>query len=191
MRLYLRIAKRQPEDLRIAALHGWREAGRVMPESHLPHRTRRDVPETDDVLQFLDVYALALLRGDARAIAAMWEAPALVVSDAGAQTVASTAEVERFFDEAKDQYAARGISGTHPEVQRLEWATDRIAIARVWWPYIDDRGRQVGAESATYTLRRDDDGALRLRVAVMHGDSPADPTAHLSSPHLKRDGITR
>ncbi|HET6585783.1 MAG TPA: hypothetical protein VFG69_20145, partial [Nannocystaceae bacterium] len=137
---------------------------------HANDDTRAEVPHSDDVLKFLDAYAAALLRGDARAIAAMWEAPALVVGDAGVHAVASTAEVEHFFAGAKDEYAARHITGTRPDVQRLEWATDRIAIVRVWWPYIDERGVQIGAESSTYTLRRDDHGVLRLRVALMHGE---------------------
>jgi hypothetical protein len=142
----------------------------------LPNDTRADVPDSDEVLQFLDAYALALLRGDERAIAAMWEAPALVVGDAGVHAVASTGEIERFFATARDEYAARHITGTSPDVQRLEWVTDRIAIVRVWWPYLDEQGRHIGAESSTYTLRRDERGALRLRVATMHGESPGDPT---------------
>jgi hypothetical protein len=148
----------------------------AMTEPHRHQDTRADAPYSDDVLQFLDAYALALLRGDERTIAAMWEAPALVVGDAGVQAVASTAEVERFFADAKEQYAKRRITGTRPDVQRLEWATDRIAIVRVWWPYLDDSDRHIGGESATYTLRRDDHGVLRLRVATMHGESPGDPT---------------
>lgn len=147
-----------------------------MPETHIHPDTRGDDPYSDDVLQFLDAYALALLRGDERAIAAMWEAPALVIGDAGVHAVASTAEVERFFAEAKEQYAARHITGTRPDVQRLEWVTERIAMVRVWWPYLDEGGRHIGAESSTYTLRRDEHGRLRLRVATMHGESPGDPT---------------
>jgi hypothetical protein len=147
-----------------------------MPEHQRDQDQPADQPYSDDVLQFFDAYALALLRGDERAIAAMWEAPALVVGDAGVQAIASTDEIERFFAGAKDEYAARHITGTRADVQRLEWVTDRIAIARVWWPYLDEHGHQIGAESSTYTLRRDDHGQLRLRVATMHGESPGDPT---------------
>jgi hypothetical protein len=41
----------------------------------------------------------------------------------------------------------------------------------VRWPYLDGNGDEKGAESSTYTLCRDEDGELKIRVIVMRGVS--------------------
>lgn len=87
------------------------------------------------------------------------------------QVVGSRQEIERFFGGAKDEYNKRGITGTRADIQRLEWATDRIAIVTVRWPYLDSSGRERGEESSTYILRRDDQGDLKLHAAVMRGEA--------------------
>jgi ketosteroid isomerase-like protein len=122
------------------------------------------------VQDFLDRFAGALTAGDAATVASLWETPALVLGDEMAQVVGSRQEVERFFAGAKDEYNKRGISGTRADIQGLDWATDRIAIVTVRWPYLDSSGRERGEESSTYILRRDDQGNLKLRAAVMRGE---------------------
>lgn len=122
-----------------------------------------------EVQDLLDRLARAMTSGDTRAAAALWEPPAFVIGDEQVMAVSSREEIEGFFDGAKEQYNAQGITDTRGEIQRLEWATDRIAVVDVRWPYLDERGEERGSESSTYTLRRDDGGALRLRVALMRG----------------------
>jgi ketosteroid isomerase-like protein len=121
------------------------------------------------VADFFQQFAHALTEGDARAIASMWETPAFVLGDQDARGVAANGEIERFFSGIKENYHAKGIMEARPEIVRLEWATDRIVIAEVRWPYIDGDGGEIGEESSTYVLRRDSAGNLKLRVAVMHG----------------------
>jgi ketosteroid isomerase-like protein len=142
-----------------------------MPQPHTPAAGpgAPGTSRTDDVQRFLDRFAQALVAGDGRTIARMWGTPALVVDDAAVQVIATQDEVERFFAGAKDQYNARGIVDTRADIERLDWPTDRIAIVRVRWPYVDARGDEHGAETSTYTLRRDDGGDLRLVAVVMHG----------------------
>jgi len=122
-----------------------------------------------EVQQLLDRMARAVTGGDGRTMAEIWETPALVVGDDGVMAVGSAQEVEQFFGGAKEQYNARGITGTRAEIQRLDWPTQRTAIVEVRWPWLDDDGASHGYETSTYTLRRDDAGTLRLRAAVMHG----------------------
>jgi len=81
-------------------------------------------------------------------------------------------EVQRFFSGAKDQYNKMGITDTRADIVRLSWATHRIAIVQVRWPYLDARGEEVGEETSTYTLKRNQAGELKLCAAVMHGASP-------------------
>lgn len=128
----------------------------------------------DGIVEFLDRLAGALTKGDGRKVASMWAVPALVIADDGVQAVSSLEEVERFFSGAKEQYNARGITDTHADIQRLEWATDRIAVVDVRWPYLDSRGNEMGEEASTYILRRDDAGDLKLHLALMRGASTPD-----------------
>lgn len=139
-------------------------------------RTRRMRAKTGgkagkaEVQEFLDTFATALTAGDARTIAGLWEVPALVLSDGEVHAVGTLEEVEKFFGGAKEQYNQRGITGTRAEIQRLDWPTERIAVADVRWPWLDAGGQEKGEESSSYTFRRDDDGALKLRVIVMKGE---------------------
>ena len=125
-----------------------------------------------DVQALLDRMAKALTAGDARTVASLWETPALVVGDEMLQAVQSTAELEKFFAGAKDQYNKMGITDTRADIVRLTWATPRIAIVQVRWPYLDARRQEVGEETSTYTLRRNQAGELKLCAAVMHGAAP-------------------
>ena len=130
-------------------------------------------PDRGDAIvqEFLDRLAGALTRGDGRTVASMWAVPALVIGDDDIKAVTSLDEVERFFSGAKEQYNARGITDTHADIQRLEWATDRIAVVDVRWPYLDSRGNEMGEEASTYILKRDGAGDLKLHVALMRGAS--------------------
>ena len=134
-----------------------------------PRESGRD--RRDEVQHFLDRMGRGVTSGDGRAVAAMWELPALVLGDDQAMSIATSREVEQFFGGAKEQYNSRGITDTRAEIIRLEWATSRIAIVQVRWPYLDAQGGFHGEERSTYTLRRNDAGDLKLRVAVMHGAS--------------------
>jgi ketosteroid isomerase-like protein len=125
-----------------------------------------------DIQAFLDKMAKALTAGDGRTIATMWETPALVVGDEMLMAVRTPQEVERFFSGAKDQYNKMGITDTRGDITRLTWATARIAIVQVRWPYLDAKGEEVGEETSTYTLKRNQGGEFKLCAAVMHGTAP-------------------
>lgn len=138
-------------------------------QSRSPAARPSTVRDDDAALvDFFDRIGVALSAGDAAAIAAAWEAPALVVGDGGVHAVTSSAEVESFFAGARDQYASRGISATRAEIVRVSWLGARTAIAEVRWPMLDEKNRELGEERTTYTLRTSDDGELKIRVAVMH-----------------------
>jgi hypothetical protein len=136
-------------------------------------RTRATRPD-DEVAAFLDKMARALTSGDVEVLASQWDVPALVVSDDGVHAVSTLDEVRAFFGGVKDQYNERGVVDTYPDVVSVDQPSSRILVVRVRWPHLDADGDVVGAESSTYTLRRDDDGDLKLRVVLMHGEEPGD-----------------
>jgi len=130
----------------------------------------------DEVRHYLDLYARALTAGDARALAAMWAVPALILGDYGAaQAISSLYEVELLFDGAKEHYAARGVADTRPDIQKIEWLTQGIVVADVRWPLFDANHDERGAERSTYTLERNENGELKMRVAVMQGETAKEP----------------
>ncbi len=130
-----------------------------------------------EVQEFLDRMARAVTSGDGRAVGKLWAVPALILGDHEARTIEAIGEVEQFFGGARAEYNARGITETRAEIVELRWLTPRIAVVQVRWPWLDPKGREVGEESSTYTLRRDDKGQLKLQAAVMQGASEAIPTA--------------
>ena len=123
------------------------------------------------VQTFLDEFAAALTAGRTEEIVSKWGTPGLVIANDDTRAVSTPDEVEAFFAGARDQYNARGITDTRADILALEWATDRIAIVHVRWPYLDVRGREMGDESSSYVLRRDDRGRFRFYVAVLRGAS--------------------
>jgi hypothetical protein len=136
------------------------------------HRQQDDASHDRAELQaLLDRMARAITAGDGKAMAALWEVPAIVIGADGVIPVAALAEVESFFGGAKEQYNQMGIVDTRADIAHVEWANQRVAMVRVRWPYIDQQGRERGQEQSTYTLRRDDRGDLKVRAVVMHGAS--------------------
>jgi hypothetical protein len=129
----------------------------------LEHRDRAKVQE------YLDRFAVAITSGDVSTIAALWETPAFVIDDRAAIPVSSIEEVEKFFAGAKDQYNAQGITKTNAEILDLDWVSNNLVVVRVRWPYQNDAGETLGAESSSYTLKRDNDGDFKMRVVLMRG----------------------
>lgn len=121
------------------------------------------------VQSFLDRFARAMTSGDTKAVAQLWEAPAFVIDDQATMAVPDLGAVESFFAGAKDQYNGQGITTTQAEILDLDWISDRLVVVRVRWPYLDDSGKTLGAESSSYTLKRNDDGDFKLRVVLMRG----------------------
>ena len=94
------------------------------------------------------------------------------------RAVTSIDDVRTFFGAAREQYNEHGVTDTRAELVRVEWLTPQIATVEVHWPHLDAKGNEIGGERSTYTLRRDEHGALKIRVAVMLGeDTPHPATA--------------
>src|SRR5690606_26625013 len=107
--------------------------------------------------------------GASDAIARMWEIPALVIADEFVQDITDKNELHALFAGSREHYNSAGVTDTQPQIVRLDEITDRVVVARVRWPWLDDDGREMGAECSTYCLRRDAMGAWKIRAAIMHG----------------------
>ncbi len=145
--------------------------------SHRAEKKKAVTPEVTpgrrEIGHMLAAFAQALSLGDGRAVAALWEVPALLISDEGTRAVSSLDEVAMFFEGASKDYLARGVFGTRPEIQRLAWVTDRIVSVTVRWPHLSADGRELGrAESSTYILRRNQQEQLRVVAVIAMGVEP-------------------
>ena len=136
--------------------------------SELREQARSDNAAVRSLLAGL---ARAITSGDGQAAAEMWATPALVLGDDIALTVSSSADIRDVFGGAKTQYNARGITDTRPDILRLDWITQRLAIVEVRWPYLAADGDEIGEETSTYVIRREPNGQLAIRAAIMHGEA--------------------
>ena len=113
---------------------------------HMPHETV--------IRELLQRFARAFTSGDGPGAAACWEVPALVAGPQGNRAVTSLDEIAAFFGGAKAQYNAHGVTGTRPDIQRIESHGESMVAVTVDWPWLDAEGRQVGqVESSTYLVR--------------------------------------
>lgn len=124
------------------------------------------------VQELLEALAIAVTTGNGEGAAECWAVPAFVIGDEHEQAVSTLQAVAQFFSGAREIYNARGIGDTRPELQSLEWIGTHMALVEVRWPWLDAQGEEAGSETSTYLLKRDASGALKLRVAVMHGVAP-------------------
>ena len=152
-----------------------------------PHAV--DMHGRDEIEALLQQFADALTAGDGAAAATYWHTPVFIMGDDHEHVVTHASEVAAFFGGAKAQYNARGIADTRPEIVTLDWLTERTALVTVRWPYLDDRQQQVGEEASTYLVKAGPGGTLKLRAAIMHGETGSEETRSLSS--VDGDGWSR
>lgn len=131
--------------------------------------TTRSASSDGAIAELMNRFADGLTAGDGKAIAKLWTVPALVVSAQSTHAVSSIEQVEAFFSGAKEQYAAQGIDEARPDIRSIVWLNPQFVNVTVRWPYVDRSGREFGEESSTYTLRRMEDGSLKIQMIVMHG----------------------
>ncbi|MDP9817055.1 DUF4440 domain-containing protein [Spirilliplanes yamanashiensis] len=110
----------------------------------------------DDVRQFFDRYAAALLARDERAVARMYAVPGLILFPGQAIAVGSEAQTEQFFASSWAQY--EGVDAVEHDVAVLARAPGSV-WADVTWRY-DGEVR----ERFCYQLVAGDDG---WRIAVL------------------------
>jgi ketosteroid isomerase-like protein len=126
----------------------------------LPGRT--DMPIARQRIEiFFSEYAEALASRDAKAIARHWGVPGLVLSDFGAQPIASVGEIEGFFASSMEQY--EGIAGAEAEIEHVADLADTVAACEITWRHKDENGSTIGGEAGHYMLK-DDGEALRIHV---------------------------
>lgn len=162
---------------------GGRSTGRSASRSRRPGRGsggrtrtagRRAPPHQREVQAFLERFAVCLTSGDGDGVVHCFELPALMAmadtKHGPSQVLQEPQKVAGFFEQAPEQYHAKGIETTFPLIETLEWADEGIGVVRVRFPYVDADGNDLGdGESSLYVLRRDPNGELAILAAVALG----------------------
>lgn len=117
-----------------------------------------------EVQALFDQLANALDDGDREAGARLFEVPALVVTPRGAIALDTPRAVVQHLAQAHERPAA-----TRADLVDLERIGERLVVATVRWPHLDDAAAEISAATADYTLHRDDRGLLRIRAVLMRG----------------------
>jgi hypothetical protein len=133
------------------------------------------------VQRFLDGFTQALTSGDGRSAARCFEYPALMVMSAvgpygGSQPLQDEESVAAFFDQAPQQYQAKGIHETIADLDDVQWVAEDLALARVRFPYLDEDGNDMGdGETSLYLVRRTQDDYAICAAITLGTDSDRAP----------------
>jgi len=156
--------KRRPAD---RSTRSARPASRPRADARTPRPSRsgtrqrhRQAPTDRGIQRFLERFTQALTAGDGRAAAACFEYPSLMVMSAvgrygGNQPIPDEASAASFFGQAPQQYHAKGIEQTFPDVEDVQWIAHDLAVVEVHFPYIGADGNDLGdGERSVYVVRR-------------------------------------
>jgi hypothetical protein len=133
-------------------------ASRPIARSASRSRTRKADPA---IQRFLEGFTQALTSGDGRAAAACFEYPSLMVMSAvgeygGTTPIRDADEAATFFEQAPQQYHAKGIEETFPDVEEVQWLAHDLALVKAHFPYMDADGNDLGdGETSVYVVRKD------------------------------------
>ncbi len=109
---------------------------------------------------FFDNFTRSLTAGDGQATASCFEYPSLMVMSAvggynGTQPISSLDEAIDFFSKAPEQYHAKGVEETFPDIEEVQWLSHDLALVRAHFPYIDADGNDMGdGETSVYLIRK-------------------------------------
>ena len=118
------------------------------------------------IKDLLERIGIALSTGDLPGITSCWAVPALVLSDQGVTAVSESREVEQFFAQATEWYHAQGLTATRPELERVDWLSEKLASIDVRWPSFNSSGQEKFSERSHYIVQLGQDGQARIRVAL-------------------------
>lgn len=157
---------------------------RVAPAAERKKRSRRGRMrrmERAELQTFFDDMVAALVRGDGKKVAELFDPPAYILGNEMARAVLTQDEIVGFFSGAKDEYQARGVLGTRAEIVRLDRITNRLVMVTLRFPWLAKDGAEVGEERSSYIVQRAVDGHIKIRVAIMRGT--AERAAEAPQPH--------
>lgn len=131
-------------------------------------------PDDEALVRLLAEFLRHLSVGDARAAAALWDVPALILGDEHvhgplsrdrlAEVLADTPGPEPLQRRAQQA----GEAPLELVVERVEWTSQRVAAIDARWPRLARGGLLHGIEAATFLVRSDELSQPKVRGLVLH-----------------------
>jgi hypothetical protein len=139
-------------------------------------RQTPDDPTADDAapVRLLAEFLRHLSVGDARAAAALWDVPALILGDEHVHGPLSRDRLAELLVDTPGpgalQRRAQPAGEAPPElrVERVEWTSQRVAAIDARWPRLARGGLLHGIEAATFLVRSDELSQPKIRGLVLH-----------------------
>jgi hypothetical protein len=125
---------------------------------------------------------------DADRAAQLWDVPALILGDTqvhGLMSIDRLADWLRGIDDGPENNAppsydvpgAAPVARSEPLVQRVEWASNRVAMVDASWPRRPRGGVLAGTAGTTFLVRVDQHGQAKIRGLLLRtGDARPGPT---------------
>jgi hypothetical protein len=111
-----------------------------------------------------------LVTGDARAAAALWDVPALILGDRHVHGPLSSERLESLFADTSPVTQGTGErrrNSLEHWVTQVEWIARRVATIEAHWPLTGFRGFLQGISAATFLVRLDEVGQPKLRGVLL------------------------
>lgn len=148
---------------------------KITTKKSTPHKahdsnTHRDADRHLLLTKFFKTFSEALASEDLITIKKCWAVPSFAMGDTMSMPIITIKDLEVMFTGTKEQYNKRGIKEAIAEIQNIRWLTDKIAIVEVRWPYINDKGHEIGEESSCYTLRLDQQNNFKIYSVAFQGE---------------------
>jgi hypothetical protein len=139
-----------------------------------PSPSIREASDTEALVPLLVAFLRHLTVGDARAAAALWDVPALILGDEHVHGPLSRERLAEVLTDtpgpgALERRAERaGDTPLELLVERVEWTSQRVAAIDVRWPRLRRGGVLHGIEAATFLVRSDELNHPKIRGLVLH-----------------------
>ncbi|PXX68731.1 hypothetical protein DFR70_102416 [Nocardia tenerifensis] len=120
----------------------------------------------DEIEAFLVEYQDSLSAFDAERSVAQWGTPGMIINDAFAGTLSSPEEMAAGLKQSYPFYQSLGLASVDHTLLEQADLTARLTRIHVRWHFYDGEGTKLTDGDYEYLLRRDDDGKLKVYVAV-------------------------
>ena len=138
-------------------------------------------PRCTTTAALLDAFAAAFGRGDVSGIADCYTTPAIVVTDERSVVFGSRDEVIDGFAAVVTRYWASGVVPAGYTLEHETVLTANLREIAVEWRHCDAAGRIRFRDHNRYLLRRENDGTLRIHIAVVVDGTGRPPARSVES----------
>lgn len=142
------------------------------------YSSKKNSKQNSLVFDFFFTLGEALSAGNLDIIKKYWAIPSYILSDRLTALMSSSEDLEKYYSAKKKEYTKRTISTARSEILRVQWMTDQIIVVHVKWSLLDKSAKEIGEESALYTLKSDQNAKLKIHTMAALREKTVEVFAH-------------